>query len=203
MKHLILFTFLGMAAMGLGQSNPPAHSATTLDDNAEITKLREWLTDCFNSGDVNRLTTLLDPDVVVTWQNGEVCRGPEAVHAYYNRMMTGDQRIVRKVTVAPEVLGRQVNGDWAISWGNLHDHFMLMDGSDLPFNTLFTMVTVKHGDHWLVKAYHASVNAFDNPALGLAIHKTALWTGIGAGAAGLIAGFLLARVLGGKRSSAA
>jgi hypothetical protein len=124
------------------------------------------------------------------------------VRAYYQRMMTGPNRVVREVKAAPEVAGRNVYEDWAISWGNLRDHFVLTDGSDLPFNTVFTATIAKRGDRWLVRGFHASVNAFDNPVLGLAIRKVAWRVGIGALVIGLLAGVILARILRRKPANA-
>jgi ketosteroid isomerase-like protein len=196
MKRLLCTLFLGLTAI------LPAESAEPSDETmAAITKLREDLVDCFNKGDIDRLLSNLDPDVIVTWQNGEVCHGPDAVRAYYNRMMTGDKRVVRSIDSKPEVLGRQVHGDWAVSWGNLHEHFVLMDGSDLPFNSVFTATTVRHGDRWFVTAFHASVNAFDNPVLGLAVHKIALWCGAGGSLAGFAVGLVLGRFVFRRKSA--
>ena len=166
----------------------------------EITKLREGMSESFKSGNIDKLLSYLDPNVVVTWQNGEVSKGRDEVRAYYNRMMSGDKKIVREITSAPEVVGRHVYGDWAVSWGNLHDHFVLMDGSDLPFNSNFTATIAKRGDVWLVTAFHASVNAFDNPVLKLGIRKTSIFVGLAAGAVGLLLGIALAGLLRRKHS---
>ena len=69
---------------------------------------------------------------------------------------------------------------------------MLNDGSDLPFNSVFTATVAKRGDRWLVIAFHTSVSAFDNPVVKLTARKTALWVGIGGAAAGLLLGFMVA-----------
>jgi hypothetical protein len=183
-----LLFFFG-AAMRAASAPPSA----SVDAMTAITTLREGLIDSFVKADIERLLTFLDPEVIVTWQNAEVCRGPEAVRAYYQRMMTGPNRVVREVKAAPEVAGRQVYDDWAISWGNLRDHFVLTDGSDLPFNTVFTATIAKHGDRWLVRGFHASVNAFENPVLGLAIKKVAWRVGLGALVLGVVIGLILAR----------
>jgi ketosteroid isomerase-like protein len=190
MKRLLTLLLVAIALPAFGQAAAPSDADVT----AAITKLREGLVSSFQKGDIEALLTFLDPDVVVTWQNGEVCRGPEAVRAYYNRMMTGESRRVRQITSAPEVVGRQVHGDWAVSWGNLHDHFVLTDGSDLPLNSVFTATIARHGERWLVTAFHASVNAFDNPVLSLAVRKLGLWAGLGGGVAGLFLGWVIARV---------
>lgn len=148
--------------------------------------LRAGVIDSFVKGDIDRLLTFLDPEVVVTWQNAEVCRGPAEVRAYYDRMMKGDRPVVRSVTADPKVLGRRLGSDWSVSWGNLNDHFILSDGTDLPFNSVFTITAAKRGDRWLLTGYHASVNAFDNPVLALATRKVALWAALGGAVAGAV-----------------
>ena len=72
-----------------------------------INLLRAELVDSFNKGDINRLLSHLDPDVVVTWQNAEVCRGPQAVKAYHDRMMASPNHIVAKLSANPVVDDRQ------------------------------------------------------------------------------------------------
>ncbi len=185
---LIGLTLICSASLSLAQPPPPSADATA--DNA-ITTLRENLIQSFFKGDVDRLVTYLAPDVVVTWQNGEVSHGPEEVRAYYNRMMTGEHRVVREIKAEPEILGRHVYGDWAVSWGNLHDRYRLNDGRDLPFNSLFTIVTAKRGDRWLVTSYHASINAFENPVLAATVKKVGLWAGLGGIFLGVVAGWIL------------
>src|SRR5688572_33484777 len=97
---LPLLLFCSTAFLPAASAPPPAN----LDATAAITQLREGLIDSFVKADIDRLLTFLDPDVVVTWQNAEVCRGPEAVRAYYQRMMTGPSRVVREVKASPEVI---------------------------------------------------------------------------------------------------
>ncbi len=168
-----------------------AGSPSQADAEQAITKLREGLIDSFNRGDIDRLLTHLDTNAVVTWQNGEVCIGPAAVKAYHDRMMKGDHPVVRKVTANPKLLGRHLQGDWAVSWGELNDEFVLTDGRELPLKSRFTATLVQRGDRWLISAFHASVNAFDNPILGVAIQKSLIASGI----AGLVIGALLAWVI--------
>ena len=174
-----------------------AQESSAMDSNTEqaITRLRQGLVDSFNHDDIDKLLTYLDTNAVVTWQNGEVCEGTEAVKAYYQRMMEGEHPVVSKVTADPEILGRHLQGDWAVSWGILNDHFVLNDGRDLPLNSRFTATIVRRGNEWKVAAFHVSVNAFDNPIMMLAVKKTALIMG-GAGALlGLIIGVLVMRLL--------
>ena len=196
MKKLIVIIALIFVVSDVtrAQTEPPA---TSPDVDKAILQLREGLVDSFNRGDIDGLLTYLDTNAIVTWQNGEVCEGTAAVKAYYERMMNGDKPIVKKITAEPKVLGRHVQGDgnWAISWGNLNDHFELTDGRQLDMDSRFTATIVRRGDRWLVSAFHVSVNAFENPVMLLAVKKVALGAGIGGLLVGLVGGLLLERLL--------
>src|SRR5207302_1493440 len=77
----------------------------------------------------------------------------------------------------------------AVSWGNLHDSYVLNDGSDFKFDSRFTATIARResslGSVWKVTSFHASVNAFDNPVLGIAAKKVGTWAGMIAGVVGL------------------
>jgi ketosteroid isomerase-like protein len=184
MKNII-YTLLGFMMISLAAFGQPNPGPSEIEQ--AIAHLREGLLDSFNHGDIDRLLTFLDTNAVVTWQNGEVCEGTAAVKAYYERMMKGDQPVVSKVTANPKILGRHIQGDWAISWGDLNDLFVLTDGRELPLNSHFTATIVKRGDHWQVSAFHVSVNAFNNAVLALAVKKIALIGSVG----GILLGILL------------
>lgn len=189
MKNKLTYLFIFILAL----ATPQFVRAADLDVEREITKLREGLVDSFNHGDIDRLLTYLDTNAVVTWQNGEVCEGIAAVKAYHERMMNGDKRVVVKVTADPKVLGRHIQGDWCVSWGELNDHFQLADGRDLPLNSKFTATIAKRGDRWLVSAFHVSVNAFDNPITQIAVKKTAQIVGVAGVVIGCVLSFIIVR----------
>jgi ketosteroid isomerase-like protein len=191
-------TVLLFAAVTKGQATQPL---TEPDPLKAIGQMRAELIDSFNKGDVERLLSHVDPDVIATWQNGEVCHGPDAVRAYYNKMMKSDHPVVAKLSINPEVAGRQLNGNWAVSWGNLHDEYVLTDGSEFKFNSNFTATIARRGDEWKIVSFHASVNAFDNPILGMAVRKTVVWVGAGAGLGGVLVGVLATLVLRRRKTS--
>lgn len=174
---------------------------TADDPTAAIAQLRAELIDSFNKGEVDRLLSHLDPDVIVTWQNAEVCRGPEAVRSYYNRMMTGPDRVVESVSAEPTVTDRHVyDGTWAVSWGKMNDRFKLTDGRELAMDSRFTATVARRGEVWKVTSFHVSVNAFDNPITGLAVSTAMKWVAIIAAAAALVVGFIGGRLIGRKRA---
>jgi len=191
----VFFVWVAQAQVSVPPVDPAVDKA--------ITHLREGLVDSFNRGDIDKLLTFLDTNAVVTWQNGEVCEGTAAVKAYYDRMMKGDHPVVSKVNSNPKVLGRLYQGDWAVSWGELNDTFVLADGRELPLNSKFTATISRRGDQWLVTAFHVSVNAFDNPITALAVKKVSIIVGIAGLVAGLLAGMILMRLLPGPKGRSA
>jgi len=190
MAAIILLAFALFLSPAVAQSNVEPSEV----DQA-ITHLREGLIDSFNKADIDRLLTFLDTNAVVTWQNGEVCEGTAAVKAYYDKMMKGDHPVVSKVSSEPKVLGRHIQGDWAVSWGELNDHFILTDGRDLPLNSHFTATIAKRRDGWKVSAFHASVNAFTNPITAYAVKKISLIAGVGGIVTGVIVGLVIASIV--------
>jgi hypothetical protein len=100
---------------------------------------------------------------------------------------------VEKVSADPKVDDRHVyDGDWAVSWGSMNDHFKLTDGSDLAMNSRFTATIARRGDVWKVTSFHVSVNAFDNPILGYAAKKAGGWSL----AIGVLVGLLIGAIAG-------
>jgi ketosteroid isomerase-like protein len=198
-KYLPVFSILIFTAFTISAQVNEAADAST---EQAITKLREGLIESFNSGDIDRLLTFLDTNAVVTWQNGEVCEGTAAVKSYYERMMKGDHPIVVKVTADPKVLGRHIQGDWEVSWGDLNDRFILSDGRDLPLHSHFTATVARRGDRWLVSAFHVSVNAFDNPITAIAVRKVSLVVGIAGFVVGCLVVAVTTRLLRGPKSAA-
>jgi ketosteroid isomerase-like protein len=214
MVVVTLMLFMSVTARSLPAQTSPTTSASatsapvsTSDPTEAITLLRQELIDSFNKGDLDRLLSHLDEDVVITWQNGEVCRGPEAVRAYYNKMMTGPERRVEKVSADPKVDGRHVYGGWAVSWGHMNDHFVLTDGSELAMDSRFTATIAQRGSVWKVSSFHVSVNAFDNPILAMVAKKAGTWAmfiGVFVGLlVGLIAGMFIKRSRRGRAAATA
>jgi hypothetical protein len=79
-KLLIVLSLTSFLNSALAQSN-----IWSVEVDKAIAPLRDGLIDSFNKGNIDRLLTFLDPDVVVTWQNGEVCEGTVAVKARTTR----------------------------------------------------------------------------------------------------------------------
>ena len=199
----LLLATITARAIAQATSPAPAEAVAGDDVSAQIAVMRDAMVEAFNKGDLDRLLSHTTSDVVVTWQNAEVSRGAAEVRAYHTRMMTGPDRIVQSVTASPTVEGRDVHGDWVVSWGRMNDRFVLTDGRDLALDSRFSAVLVKVEGAWKVREIHLSTNAFGGAIVRAAVATTAKWTGLAAGGGGLVVGLIVGRVWKRRKGPAA
>jgi uncharacterized protein (TIGR02246 family) len=163
-----------------GKKEDPAHD--------ELRALKKDVEEALNKGDLDKVLTFLDKDVVVTWMNGEVSKGPQGVREYYERMTKGPNRVVDVFKTAPVVDDlTHLYGNTGVAYGSSKDYFKLTDGSEFTVPTRWSATVVKENGRWKIANFHASTNVFDNPVLWLGIRRTAWW----AGGIALVVGLLL------------
>lgn len=184
MKCFLLFLFLFVFSMALFSAE-----AT----HEELRLFRTEIIEAFNQKDINKMVSMMHKDIVVNWLNGEVSVGPKAVKEYYDRMMTGPNKIVDslKVNLIPSALSTLYNNDnTAIVYGISKDSYQLTSGMKFDIELKWSATLVKENDKWLLSSFHGSVNMFDNPLLDKAKKLAYLWVAIGA-IGGLLLGMLI------------
>lgn len=156
---LALILTLTLAPAAWAQAEDPAHG--------ELRALRTEVLDAITTGDIDRVLTSLHPDVVITWQNGEVNRGRAGVKAFFERM--GRQAFSGyKVPPTPDDLTVLYEGGTAgVSFGRSVGQFNLL-GASWEFENRWTATVVKLDGRWLLTSYHVSWNALDNALLNTA-----------------------------------
>src|SRR5215831_18952900 len=93
---LLLACSIPSVALGQAQSaENPAHQ--------ELRQLRDGLLAAMNKGDLEGTLKFLRTNCVITWHNAEVSRGHDGVRAYYNRVMTGPNKIVESFNCSVNV----------------------------------------------------------------------------------------------------
>jgi hypothetical protein len=85
----------------------------------------------------------------------------------------------------------------------LNDEYELSDGRKFKLNSRFTATIARRGEAWKVVAFHASVDAFDNPILGIAAQQTAIWVGSIGAAGGIALGILATLIFKRRRGRSA
>ena len=176
MKILTALLSLGMTSAFAQAAEDPAH--------AELRILRTEIIDAITKGDIDTVISHVDPNVVVTWQNSEVCRGRQALKDFFHK--TGkDSFKGYKVPPTPDDLTILHGGDTGISFGETIAEYKLL-GKDYEIKSRWTATLVKADGKWLLAAYHISMNVLDNPLLNTA--KSALYV---AGGSALVIGIAI------------
>src|SRR5450432_2374005 len=99
MKHWMLLVVPFCMCLPVCAQAPQAATAAA-DDEANhkaLRDLKDAMVNAVNKGDIDALLPLLHKNVVFTAMNGEVCRGQDAVRAYFNRMMKDPGHIVESL----------------------------------------------------------------------------------------------------------
>ena len=170
------------AAAAAPAGEDPAHAA--------LRALRTEIIEAITAGDMDRVLKSVHPNVVVTWQNNEVCRGQEGLKEFFNRMGKNAFKGY-KVPPTPDDLTILYGGDTGISFGETVAEYSVL-GKSHEMKSRWTATLVKENDRWLLAGYHLSMNVLDNPILGAA--KSSLYAvGGGTLVAGLLGGFLIGR----------
>ena len=194
MRHrIVLASLVALLAPALARSDDVKTVAPEDPAHNELRALRDGVLDAFNKKDLDRLLSHVHPNVVVTWQNGEVSRGRDGIRAYYKKMMEGPDRVVDSVTAKAEVDELTILYDprHGLAFGSLGEDFKLSNGTAFHLPNRWTATLVKEDGRWLIAGLHVSANVFDNPVQQLIVRRVMWWTG----AVGLLVGVALGAVL--------
>ncbi len=136
-------------------------------DHIELRALKDAIVAGITSGDIDAIVDGLHPDCVVTWQNGEVCRGREAVREFYENMAAQPKKTFQGYKVPPtsdEPTIFYSDATAGVVFGHNVGRFFLM-GKEIEMPNRWTATVVKTDDRWQVASYHVSMNVLDNPML--------------------------------------
>lgn len=156
MAWLALILTLSLAPAVVAQPEDPAHD--------ELRALRAEMEAAIGAGDINRVLPLLHPNVVVTWQNGEVNRGHAGVKAFFERMGRQSFGGYKLPPTPDDLTVLYAGGTAGVSFGRSVGQFNVLNQS-LEFENRWTATVVKENGRWLLTSYHVSWNALDNPLL--------------------------------------
>ena len=190
-RNSVLLALCGWLACGalwlkVSAAEDPAHN--------ELRALRTEVIEAITSGDFDRVIRNVHTNVVVTWQNNDVCRGHQGLRDFFGRMGK-DTFKAYKVPPTPDELTIFYGNNTGISFGHTIAQYKLL-GKELELKSRWTATLVKENGRWLLAGYHVSMNVLDNPLINAA--KGGLY--LAAGAA-LVGGLVLGLLLG-KRKKA-
>lgn len=178
--HALALSLSFIFASHLSAAEDPAHE--------ELRVLRTEIITAITAGDIEKVLTHMHPDVVVTWQNSEVCRGKQGLKDFFERMGKKSFKGY-KVPPTPDDLTLLHGGTTGISFGETVASYDLLGGS-YEMKSRWTATLVKQDGKWLLAGYQISMNVLDNPILSAA--KNGLYLGA---VVALVIGLLLGRMI--------
>lgn len=192
LRCCLLIMFFLFTAVAWAATAPPLDPAGgRVEDRQALRVLLEKVEKAIASLDIDSTLSLMQPEIIVTWQNAEISKGHEQVRAYHNRMVKNANPIVKAYSVKATLSAPAVfYGDSAVAWGTTVETYELSDGLKFTLNANWSTTIVKKDGDWKIAALHFSTNLFDNPLLRKA--ERLVWI---AGLVGLLAGVLAAWLL--------
>lgn len=197
-RFAVLVSLTLAASLGGGPLSAQADAI-----HEELRALRTAMLDAWMRRDLDALLVHVDPDVVVTWHNGEVSRGHEGIRKFYAEVLGGEDAIIASIdsTLEMQELSILHAPDAAVAFGTIRDEITFNQsaagaafigaGTEIALDSHWTATLARKNGRWLLTAYHVSANIFSNPVLSLATSATR-WI---AGLVGLLAGIVLAIVV--------
>jgi uncharacterized protein (TIGR02246 family) len=184
---------------------PVTAAPAAQDDEAvhnALRGLKATMSKALNERDIDTIVANVTPDVVFTTMNGDVCKGPAEIRAYFDKMLNGPGRVVKdvKVSFEADALTSLYGGDAGIAYGSSSDHYELVGGQSFDIKGRWSCTMVRDGDRWLIASFHYSANVFDNPILGK-VRSIGYMSAAGLGILGLVVGFVVGRRAGSKAAA--
>lgn len=172
---------------------------STNNEDPRHNELRAVLTNlqkALNDKDIEKVKSYLNPNVNVIYQNGEVADGIGTVEAFYKRMLTGDNPVLKEYSVSVNVdkLSEFYGDNTAVAYGSTIDSLSFTGGSKMEVPSRWTATLFKQNGQWKIVSIQFGVNVFDNPVLSTA-KKSITYFSIGGVIAGLILGMFISRLI--------
>jgi ketosteroid isomerase-like protein len=184
---LVCFCFLGLCETLVAfQGEAPQSNEEKI--RAEIDLLRDHIVKAHEDRDLESLVEDFAPNAIVTWQNTERNRGSEEFRALYERMLKGDDAVIKNVETKFEIDGEvELYGEQlAIVCGSIEEEFQLQNGKEFKLDSKWTASLTKTESGWKIASYHVSADMFDNPVMAVARFNLVMFA-----IAGALLGFIL------------
>src|ERR1700730_9117360 len=188
---------LAVAVIPAAAVDNPSTPQTVDESSAGLDHLRAALKDAYAKGDIDAMMRYLHPDVKVVFPDGSILKGPQAFRNYYQQMMTAPNHRVVSYSADPQIESRTVHNDVGLSYGYMNDRYVLNDGRSFALNSRFTVTVFKSPDGprdtdgAMIRSFHASADAFDNPIITMVAQGVFWRAGIGGAVVGTVLGLII------------
>src|SRR5262245_57894317 len=165
-------------------------------DHDELRAMLKTVTEAMNSRNLDAITPLFHEKFSITTVDQQVFTNLTDFKAYFNGLFAGDKALLKSITFNPtaDALTEFVGDGIGLSRGASTDTYVFTDGDTRVMASRWTATLYKDGGKWKILNVHIGANLLDNPVL-TALKSWLYKVGIGAGLAGLLLGFALARLM--------
>ncbi len=188
-----------------------ATAAVAQDDSAALRDLVSAYEQAVRSGDVPKsgIRQRLADNFTATLPGGQVIRSYGELSKNENalRTMVGRAAVYDTVNVSVDAAATHVSGDLAAIAGQTENHATAQAGKSRRFTTHWTAVARREGGVWKLARHQAVMDPANNPWFAEEGGGGPGWlvvavVGVLLGLAGLVAGFVLAKMTGGAKAPA-
>jgi ketosteroid isomerase-like protein len=165
-------------------------------DHDELRAMLKAVTEAMNSRNIDAIAPLFHDRFSITTVDQQAFTNLADFKAYFNGLFTGDKAPLKSVTFNPtaDALTEFVGADIGLSRGASNDTYVFSDGETRAMASRWTATLYKDNGKWKILNVHIGANLFDNPFV-TALKGWLYKVGAGAGVAGLLLGFALARLM--------
>lgn len=190
---------VGLAGWCCAESQAQEKTRDKKAIEAELDKFRDDLFHAYNKGEYKAmLENYCHKDVIATWQDGTTSKGYDEVLAEFAKLKT----FIEKMTADPNTDKRLIlnDGNLVIASGNMKDLYTLSGRGDVALNSRWEATLIHENDRWVLVAFCASCNAFDNQVIDLELKKARYITAGVAAPVALLVGILGTLLVARRRS---
>ncbi len=191
-----IFSFIALAALVIG-----AQAQDRKQDHDELRAMLKTVTEAMNSRNIDAFAPLFHDKFSITTVDQQVFTNLNDFKTYFNGLFTGGKTPLQSITFTPtaDALTEFVGEDIGFVHGVSTDTYTFTDGDTRVMTSRWTATLYKNNGKWKVLNVHIGTSLFDNPVLA-ALKDWLYKVGVGAGIAGLILGFVIARLTRSKKA---
>jgi hypothetical protein len=149
-----------------------------------------------NSRNIDAMAPLFHDKLSITTVDQKVFTNLNDFKSYFNGLFTSDRAPLKSITFNPaaDALTEFVSEDIGFVHGASTDTYAFADGDTRVMTSRWTATLYKDAGKWKILNVHIGADLFDNPVI-TALKSWLYKVGVGAGVAGLLLGFGLARLM--------
>jgi ketosteroid isomerase-like protein len=203
MKRILIRLGLTLTLLlGLGGGGAYAAADNRDADHAALRALRDKAALAIGNQDIKTLASCFAKDFAFTTVNQTVITNETQMQDFFDRMFRSSDALLASLKTEPEadIPTRFIDTNIGVCYGSSQDTYTMKSGKVVEMNVRWSATVVKENGEWKVAIAHVGTDFLNNPVLDR-VKKFTRTVGVGAGICGLLAGFIIGRLVG--RSKAA